>query len=375
VSWSQQYARQLGGDTGILGELMDAREALAILPTPLHPAPRLSAATGTELWLKRDDLTGVGLGGNKVRKLELLAADARRQGADTLISVGAPQSNHARTVAAAAAMLGMRCELVLGGRRPPEPSGNLMLDALFGARLHFAGSDDWAELDRASQQVAAEASSRGATPYLMPVGGSVPLGAAAFAAAYVELRAQCQAVGLQPAVIIHASSSAGTQAGLEIGRYLCGDDIAILGVDVAKITGSLADEVRRLAAATASLIGVPDPVLEPRVLDGYLGAGYAIPSAGGNRALHLLARTEGVIADPVYSAKALHAVCEESFDGPVVFWHTGGTPALFTAESGLARWPRLQSALDCAFVPGARRVRGKDLHVKVAGELAGQPCP
>jgi 1-aminocyclopropane-1-carboxylate deaminase/D-cysteine desulfhydrase-like pyridoxal-dependent ACC family enzyme len=173
----------------------------------------------------------------------------------------------------------------------------------------------------------------------MPVGGSVPLGAAAFAAAYVELRAQCQAVGLRPAAIVHASSSAGTQAGLEMGRYLCGDDVAVVGVDVAKITGSLADEVRRLARDTATLLGVPDPDLKPRVLDGYLGAGYAIPSAGGNRALQLLARTEGVITDPVYSAKALHAVCEETFGGPVVFWHTGGTPALFSEDSGLARWP------------------------------------
>jgi D-cysteine desulfhydrase family pyridoxal phosphate-dependent enzyme len=318
---------------------MDRREQLAVLPTPLHQAPRLSASLGTEVWLKRDDLTGVGLGGNKVRKLELLAADARRAGADTLVSVGAAQSNHARTVAAAAAMLGMDCELVLGGSQPGEPSGNLVLDLVFGARLHFTGTQDWAGLDAAARSATAAVKAHGAVPYLIPVGGSVPLGVAAFAAAYLELRAQCQAAGLRPAAIVHASSSAGTQAGLELGRHLAGDDLRVIGVDVAKITGSLASEVTRLVGETAGLLGAPPPIVEPHVLDGYVGAGYAIPSPGGDEALRLLARTEGVIADPVYSAKALHALCAESFAGPVVFWHTGGSPALFSAEAGITQWP------------------------------------
>lgn len=155
MTWSQRYAAQLGGDAGRLGELMDAREVLAILPTPLHRAPRLSAAIGKDVWLKRDDLTGTALGGNKLRKLELLAAEARRLGADTLITVGAAQSNHARTVAAAAAMLGMRCELILGGQRPEVPEGNLVLDLLFGARLHFAGTTAWEGLETAARAAAA----------------------------------------------------------------------------------------------------------------------------------------------------------------------------------------------------------------------------
>jgi len=340
VTWSHRYAGPLGGDAGVLGQLMDTREKLAILPTPLHRAPRLSAAIGTEVWLKRDDLNGVALGGNKLRKLELLAADARRHGADTLVTVGPPQSNHARTVAAVAAMLGMDCDLILGGPRPAEPEGSLVLDVIFGARLHFVGTTEWTGLERAASEVAAEAASRGAHPYLMPTGGSVPLGAAAFAAAYAELREQCRAEGLRPAAIVHASASAGTQAGLEVGRQMHADaDVAIIGVDVAKITGSLAGEVGRLAGQTARLLGVPEPTARPRVLDGYLGAGYSIPSAGGNRALRLLAATEGIITDPVYSAKALHAVCEEQFAGPLVFWHTGGIPAVFSAESGLAGWP------------------------------------
>lgn len=343
VTWSQQYAPQFGGDAGTLGELMDAREVLAILPTPLHHAPRLSAAAGKEIWLKRDDMSGTALGGNKLRKLELLAAKARREGADTLITVGAAQSNHARTVAAGAALLGMSCELVLGGERPAHPEGNLVLDVLFGARLHFTGTGEWTELEKAAGNVAAAATGRGAVPYLIPVGGSTPLGAAAFAAAYAELRAQCQAAGLRPAAVVHASASAGTQAGLEVGRQLCGDgDVPVIGVDVAKITGSLADEVARLAGETARLLGAPDLPVQPMVLDGYMGEGYAIPSPGGTRALQLLAATEGIIADPVYSAKALHAVCEENLDGPVVFWHTGGVPAVFSAESGLASWPSLR---------------------------------
>lgn len=338
MSWSQRYGSQFGRGAGILGELMDGREEFAVLPTPLHRAARLSEAIGADVWLKRDDLTGTGLGGNKVRKLELLAADALRLGADTLISVGAPQSNHARTVAAAAAMTGMKCELVLGGDRPARPEGNVLLDLLFGARLHFAGTHDWDGLRAAAEKVAADAEKRGAVPYLMPVGGSVPLGAASFAAAYAELREQCRAAGLRPAAIVHASSSAGTQAGLELGRQLCGDAAPVIGVDVAKITGSLAEEVRRLVRETAKLLGVSAPAAEPIVLDGYMGEGYAIPSAGGNGALRLLARTEGIITDPVYSAKALHAVCEEKFDGPVVFWHTGGVPALFAEESRLTAW-------------------------------------
>lgn len=339
MTWSQRYAAQLGGDGGRLGELMDAREVLAILPTPLHRAPRLSAAIGKDVWLKRDDLTGTALGGNKLRKLELLAAEARRLGADTLITVGAAQSNHARTVAAVAAMLGMGCELILGGQRPEVPEGNLVLDLIFGARLHFAGTTEWEGLETAARAAAAAAASRGAVPYLMPAGGSVPLGAAAFAAAYAELREQCDTAGLRPAAIVHASSSASTQAGLEVGRQMHGDtDIEIIGVDVAKITGSLEHQVSQLAGQTARMLGLPEPAGRPRVLDGYLGAGYAIPSAGATRALRLLATTEGIITDPVYSAKALHAMCAEPLPGPVVFWHTGGLPALFSSESGVTSW-------------------------------------
>lgn len=334
-----------------LAGLMAGRQQLALLPTPLHAAPRFSAALGREVWLKRDDLTATGLGGNKIRKLELIAADAVAAGADVLVSTGAPQSNHARTVATTAAMLGLECHLVLGGDRPAAATGNLLLDELMGARLHWAGSHDWAALAAGVARVTAELEAAGRRPYAIPVGGSVPLGSASFVAAYLELAVQCRDAGLSPAAVIHASSSAGTQAGLSLGHALATVLAADLdlpappvwGVDVAKITDPLVEEVARLAGATAELLGVGDLWVqagEPvRVLDGYLGPGYAVASRGATEALRLLARTEGVVTDPVYSAKGLHAVCAEPVPGPVVFWHTGGVPALFSDEAGPDGWP------------------------------------
>ncbi len=326
-----------------LGELMSQREHLAVLPTPLHPAPRLSAALDREIWLKRDDLTGTAFGGNKIRKLELLAAQARAGGADTLVSTGAAQSNHARTVATVAAMLHLDCHLILGGRPPASPSGNLLLDALMGATLHWAGSDDWATLAATTDEVTAHLRRTGRRVYPIPVGGSLPHGAAAFTAAYLELMLQCAEVGFTPSAIVHASSSAGTQAGLHLGSVLADavlpDLLAapapqVVGADVARITDSLAEEVARLAGETAELLGVTEWWQDSRrtvtVLEDYLGPGYGVPSAASNAALHLMARTEGVIVDPVYSAKGLQALCDtEEATGPTVFWHTGGSPALF----------------------------------------------
>jgi 1-aminocyclopropane-1-carboxylate deaminase/D-cysteine desulfhydrase-like pyridoxal-dependent ACC family enzyme len=325
-----------------LGELMSGREHLAVLPTPLHDAPRLSQALGRRFWLKRDDLTGTGLGGNKIRKLELLAAQARAQGADTLVSAGAAQSNHARTVATVAAMLHLDCHLVLGGRPPRMPSGNLLLDALMGATLHWVGSEDWADLATTTDEVADRLRRTGRRVFAIPVGGSVPHGAAAFTAAYLELLVQCAEAGLAPATVVHASSSAGTQAGLHLGSVLADAVLSdvlpaaapqVVGADVAKITESLAAEVSRLAGETADLLGVRDlweaasrPVA---VLEGYQGPGYAVTSPESTAALHLMARTEGVILDPVYSAKGFQAACESEPAEPIVFWHTGGTPALF----------------------------------------------
>jgi len=332
-----------------LAELMDSREHLATLPTPLHHAPRLSRTLRREAWLKRDDLTGVGLGGNKIRKMELLAALARAEGADTLVSVGAAQSNHARTVAMVAAIAKMNCHLILSGDEPAEsspPSGNLLLTDLVGAELHWTGTDSWDDLAQTAKEVTAALAREGRRVFWIPVGGSVPHGAAAFVAAYLELVGQLARAGLNASAVYCSSSSGGTQAGLHLGAVLARRVLAeelpagamprVVGVDVAKIYDPLAASVEQLATDTAELLGVQeiwqqalDDGAAPEVVTGYLGEGYAIPSTGSQEALRRLARTEGVILDPVYTAKGFQAFCEAPGEDPIVFWHTGGSPALF----------------------------------------------
>ena len=192
------------------------RARLATLPTPLEEGPRLPG--GARLWVKRDDLTGLGMGGNKARKLELLCGAALAEGADTLVTVGAGQSNHCRMTAAAGARLGLPVHLVLGGDAPAQPAGNQLLSALFGAELHFVGTTSWPELEAAKDALAASLRADGRRPYAIPIGGSTAIGAAGFAAAFAELVDQCQATGCRPRAVVHASSSGGTHAGLLAGR-------------------------------------------------------------------------------------------------------------------------------------------------------------
>ncbi len=305
-------------------------------PTPLHRLDRFSSIVGREVWIKRDDLIGVGVGGNKIRKLGFLVADALAQGADHLVTVGAEQSNHARCVAAVAAIEGMGCDLVLGGRPDTPVVGNLLLDRLFGARLHFPGTDDWASLERASTAVADELRAAGKRPYVMPIGGSMPIGALGFVDGYIELRAQLAAAGISPTSIVHATSSGGTQAGLIVGAAAMGDAVAIIGVGVAKTSKRLESEILQIAARCGDLVGIPGIDLAINVLDGYRGAAYAEPTASSTAVLRLLARSEGIVVDPVYSAKALDAVANAPDavlgHGPVVFWHTGGLPAVFAPQ-------------------------------------------
>jgi D-cysteine desulfhydrase len=321
------------------------RVRLARLPTPLHRAARFSAEVGADVWLKRDDLTGVALGGNKIRKLEFLLGDARAAGADCLVTVGAAQSNHARTVAAGAAMCGLPCHLVLGGDRPAEPTGNILLSTLLGAEQHFTGVTAWDELERTADELRATLIARGHRPYVMPMGGSTAVGALGFAAAYLELLGQLAREGVEPAVIVHASASGGTQSGLHAAHQLLfpdQDGPAVTGVAASGPAEEIADEVAGIAGEAAELLGGASTA-RPAVLDGFLGEGYGISSPGGEAALRLLLRTEGVLTDPVYSAKALHAVVERgaALGGgrPVVFWHTGGTPSVFSGEHALVDWP------------------------------------
>jgi D-cysteine desulfhydrase family pyridoxal phosphate-dependent enzyme len=318
------------------------RLSVASLPTPLTRAPRFSAAVGGDVWIKRDDLTGLALGGNKARKIEFIMGAAKARGeVDTVVTVGAPQSNHARTVAAAARIAGWQCQLVLGGDRPPRPTGNLVLDVALGAELHFVGTHDWSELESAADNLTEQLSAAGRHVLTIPMGGSTPIGALGYVAAYLELLDQVEELGIADATIVHATSTGGTQAGLEYAHRVVGSGPDVVGVGVAKTQTDLTADIGKLEHELAALLGVDPGPADPVVLSGYIGAGYAIPSDGGQAALKLLAESEAILTDPVYSAKALHAVSDLARDGrgPVIFWHTGGIPALFSDEAGISVWP------------------------------------
>jgi 1-aminocyclopropane-1-carboxylate deaminase/D-cysteine desulfhydrase-like pyridoxal-dependent ACC family enzyme len=305
-----------------------------MLPTPLEPAPRLSRELGVEVWLKRDDFGSLGLTGNKVRKLEFTLGDALAGGAKTVVTLGAPQSNHARATAAAAARLGLDAVLVMGGRSPAgPPTGNLLLDALFGAEVVYAGTEDWAQLAATVEAVTRER----AGAYALPAGGSSPVGALGFVAAYAELLDQLESTGIMPRRVYHASTSGGTHAGLMLGHALARRGPVPIGFDVGQIvpdgpglTAWLANEAGALLGADVTL-AAGDAHLDLA----QIGDGYGEFTEAGIEAIGLLARTEGVVLDPVYSAKGMAGLLADAragrIDGPVVFWHTGGGPSLFAA--------------------------------------------
>lgn len=322
------------------------RLAMANLPTPLTFAPRFSAAVGGEVWLKRDDLTGLALGGNKARKIEYLLGKAKAAGdVDTVVTVGAAQSNHARTVAAAARIAGWDCHLVLGGDQPSHPSGNLVLDIALGAAMHFVGSDSWDDLQAAADELAAELRAAGRHPLVIPMGGSTAVGALGFVGAYLELLAQLDDVGIAPSAVFHATSTGGTQAGLDFAHHVLGIGPDVVGVGVAKTQADLRSEVIGLKNQLGEILDLDPGPAEATVLDGYLGEAYALPTPGCEAAFATLASTEAVLTDFVYSAKALHAVVDRAsqYGGPVVFWHTGGVPALFANTTEI---PRLRTFAD-----------------------------
>lgn len=297
--------------------------SLAQLPTPLEEAPRLSGEIGVRVLVKRDDLTGLGLGGNKARKLVHLVADARGRGCDTLVAAGGAQSNFARMTAAAAARLGMACHLVLSGREPSRYSGNLVLDRIFGATLHFAGSGDWRVLEAGVEKLAGELGPRA---YPMPIGGATAVGALGYVDAADELMSQLAA---PPDWVVLADGSGGTHAGLLAALPA---RVRILGVDVARPPVPHRERIPELAAQTAALAGRALPGGELHLVD-HTGDRYGAVTKECLEAIRLAARTEALLLDPVYSGKALAglraAVREGRVSGTVVFLHTGGAPALF----------------------------------------------
>jgi len=311
------------------------RYSLAFLPTPIQALPRLSAELGgPHLWIKRDDQTGLAGGGNKTRKLEFLIADALAQGADTVLTTGATQSNHCRQTAAAAARAGLACHLVLSGTPPAQVNSNLLLDRLLGATLHWTTREK--RLTRLSE-LTEELRAAGRRPYLITYGGSNAVGATGYALAIEELQTQVQALGLKLDAIVCASSSGGTQAGLVAGAWILGWDVPILGISVDEPEIKLQAKVADLATRTATHLGQShtfDPT-DIQVNDNYLGGGYGVMSDLERDAIKLLAQTEAVLLDPVYTGRAFGGLADlirhDAF-GPnqnVLFWHTGGTPGLF----------------------------------------------
>lgn len=322
------------------------RARFAHLPTPLEAAPRLGEALGgLNLFIKRDDCTGLAGGGNKTRKLEFLLGAALAAGADTLVTQGAVQSNHVRQTIAAAAKFGLACEVILEERVATnaidyQGSGNVLLDHLLGGKSRRvpAGSD----MNAALEQVAEEIRAKGGKPYVIPGGGSNTIGALGYVDCALELVRQADAQGLKIDRIVTATGSAGTHAGLVAGLALAGADIPVLGIGVRAPKETQEANVHKLAVATAEMLGHGDRVTrEMTVADcDYVGEGYGLVDEAVIEALKLAARTEGLLLDPVYSGKAMKGLIALAKQGmfkgeTVVFLHTGGAQGLFGYHSVL----------------------------------------
>ena len=352
------------------------RRRLAFLPTPIVELPRLSRFLGgPRIYVKRDDQTGLAFGGNKTRKLEFLVGEALAQGCDTLITGGAAQSNHCRQTAAAASVAGLECHLALGGEAPEVPGGNLLLDGLLGATIHWGGPRRKGE---DIPLIAAELRKEGKQPYIIPYGGSNPVGALGYVEAAREATAQLAALDLGPAAIVFASSSGGTHGGLEVGARLFGLGSRLVGVAIDKFGGegpSLAERIKDIIERTWALFAdaasspsrkgasppqpasgsghrsapapaspptpapaagsTPLPAFEPILREEFLGGGYGVVGEAEREAIGLAARMEGLLLDPVYSGRAFAGLLSMIRSGEfkasdsVMFWHTGGSPALF----------------------------------------------
>ena len=304
----------------------------AHLPTPLEELPRLSASLGgPRILVKRDDQTGLAFGGNKTRKLEFLVAEAQEQGAKMMISAGAIQSNHCRQTAAAAARFGFECTLVLTGEMPKQPSANILLDQLFGARI--VNVADRKDRDRILQETFDKATAEGKKPYLVPYGGSSPTGALGYAFAMEEFMQQ----DIHADWIVFGTSSGGTHAGLVLGQRVFGFKGKILGISIDEPVEWLQKNVSALASSASEKFGkqVEFAFADVAANADYCRAGYGVLTEAERQAIHLFARTEGLLLDPVYTGRAavgMIALIRNGFfkkDETVLFWHTGGQPALF----------------------------------------------
>jgi len=321
------------------------RLVLGAYPSPLEPLPRLSAELKRRLFVKRDDDLGRGLGGNKTRKLEYLLADARQRGARKVVTFGGLQSNHARLTAAAANQLGMETHLFYFEPRPAQLSGNLLLNHLLGAHLHFipfgSGGSASMSLETSSRLVHWIAQVLVGRHYFIPVGGHTWVGCLGYVQAALELNAQARASGLETAVIFTAAGSGGTLAGLMAGLTLLDSPLRVVGIDVGKLWKGFPASIAALANEILARLGSARRFTAeqvPLIAERYVGERYGVPSPEGLAAMQLFARREGLLLDPVYTAKAaagmLDLLQQGRFgDSPAIFLHTGGLPALFAFEA------------------------------------------
>lgn len=315
----------------------------ADLPTSLDEAPDLAKEIGVQqLFIKRDDNTGLALGGNKARKLEFMMAEARAAGADVVLTCGGPQSNHVRMTAAAACKAGMECILFMPqASMPQEFNGNLLLDAILGAEMRFLPNLPFDRLAQAMDEEKTRLIHAGRHPYVIPMGGSTPLGALGYVNAVRELSEQLKAFDVRDVDMFVAVGTGGTLAGIALGSCLFLPEARSMGVSVVLSAETMLPTVMRDARASAKLIEIdPEPDFgNVTIYDQYIGKGYGIPTAGCKEAILLTARTEGIILDPVYTGKAMAGLIDQARKGqigrerPVLFWHTGGAPGLFDHES------------------------------------------
>jgi 1-aminocyclopropane-1-carboxylate deaminase/D-cysteine desulfhydrase-like pyridoxal-dependent ACC family enzyme len=313
------------------------RFALLDGPSPLQRIPRFATAIGggADVWIKREDLLPLAFGGNKLRNLEFLVGAALAEGADTLVTTGRRWSNHARLTAAAGAKAGLAVHLVLSGPPLDPPGPNQRLDELLGAKVHVTATESREERATALELLVTELRAAGHRPYIVPTGGSGPVGVVGSILAGVELADQATALGIRPDLLVVPTATGGTQAGLLVGLALAGLATRVVGVAVAHPPAELIDAIATMLAVGTELVGIDRSLVGPVVIDGeQLGAAYGHPTVASEAATSLLARSEGVLVDPIYTAKALAGLVALARTGEldgktVVFWHAGGTPGLF----------------------------------------------
>ena len=315
------------------------RLELAKLPTPLDRVENLGKSLGNlDLWFKRDDLTGFGLGGNKVRSLEYLAADAMKVNSNILITGGSPGSNHVRTTMAVAAHLGLKGVAVLSGTRPSKANGNLLLNQLLDAKLVFTGNPDRSYIDNYIEDEAERLRGKGESPYMIRRGGVSSLGCIGYVSAAVEICSQLQSLNLNPDILLCATGCGVTQAGLLVGFKLMGLNCRLYGITVSRTRDECIAYIKQLINETEDVLGLDSRVKNDEifVFDEYIGEGYSVPTSEGIDAIRLVAQTEGIFLDPIYTGKAMAGLTDLvkkdliGSDNTVIFLHTGGSPSIFS---------------------------------------------